>query len=65
VQQTIGIAAAKLLEEIQQRMQLWLMPRCESENKWIILLFHAALARLTTQADATLCGSRLSCFAAA
>ena len=24
------------------------MPRCESENKWIVLLFHAATARVTT-----------------
>src|SRR3954470_747647 len=33
------------------------------ENKWIVLLFHAAKARLTTLADATLCGSQLCYFA--
>jgi hypothetical protein len=48
VQQTIGVVAAELLEEIQPRKQLWLMSRRELENKWIVSLFHVATARLTT-----------------
>jgi hypothetical protein len=48
VQQTIGITAAELLEKSNRETSSGLMPRCESENKCILLLFHAATARLTT-----------------
>jgi ABC-type branched-subunit amino acid transport system ATPase component len=60
VQQPIGIAAAEFREEAHRRSSSELMPRCESENKWIVSLLHAATARPTTYADATFCGFRLS-----
>ena len=40
--QTIGIAAVELLKESKSKQRL------RSENKWIVWLFHAATARLTT-----------------
>lgn len=33
--------------------------RLRSENKWVLLLFHAVTAGLIRTTDATLCGSRL------
>jgi hypothetical protein len=39
--------------------------RLRSENKWIVLLFHAVIAGLTARTDAMLFGSRLCCFAVA
>src|SRR6266446_3430015 len=57
--QRIGIAAQELLEESNRGSSSALTARLRSENKWIVLLFHAVTARLTTRTDAMLCGSRL------
>ena len=48
LQQTIGIAAAELLEESNRVRSVASVARPRSENKWIVSLFHAATARLTT-----------------
>jgi len=53
------IAAVKLLEESESLSSLVSAAPLESEKKWIVLLFHAVTARLASQTDALLCGSRL------
>jgi hypothetical protein len=52
------VAAMELLEESEKVSSLAPTARLESENKWIALLFQAVTARLTSQTDAMLCGSR-------
>ena len=36
------------LRKSNRKSSSGLMPRCESENKWIVLLFHVATAKVTT-----------------
>jgi hypothetical protein len=57
--QTIGIVAVELLEESEKVSSVAPKARLRSENKWIVWLFHAFTATLTTQTDAKPCGSRL------
>jgi hypothetical protein len=57
--QRIGIAAQELLEKSNRGSSIAPTARLRSEDKWIVLLFHAVTGRLTTLTVAMLCGSRL------